>query len=189
LSESERDLLERCRLGDQDAWRGLVSRHLRRVFAVAYRFTGRVEEAEDLVQEIFMKVFQNLSRFDGSEAVFPAWLLTLARHHAIDHVRKARTGAVDPSILESLPSNADGPDRRLEGTERTMLVHRGLRALPSELREVLVLRDLEGLSYQETAEALKIPLGTAKSRVNRGRLELARRLMGASPSREDSGGL
>jgi RNA polymerase sigma-70 factor (ECF subfamily) len=186
LTDSDDGLLGRCRRGDEAAWQTLVSRHMRRVFCLAYRFTGRVDEAEDLSQDIFLKVFQNLSGFEGNEASFPAWLLTLARHQAIDHLRrgKAERGAVNPEVLETLPSRVEGPERRLEGVERAGLVHRGLRALPPELREVLILRDLEGLAYQELAETLALPIGTVKSRVNRGRLELARRLLGSRPRGE-----
>jgi RNA polymerase sigma-70 factor (ECF subfamily) len=186
VTDSDDGLLGRCRRGDEAAWQNLVSRHMRRVFCLAYRFTGRVDEAEDLSQDIFLKVFQSLSRFEGGEGLFPGWLLTLARHQAIDHLRhgKAERLAVDPAVLETLPGRGEGPLSQLEGVERASLVHRGLRALPPELREVLILRDLEGLAYQEMADVLGIPVGTVKSRVNRGRLELARRLLGSRPPRE-----
>ena len=179
MSETDTGLLLRCRQGDETAWKTLVARHAGRIFGLAYRFTGRVDEAEDLSQEIFVKVFQNLSRFEGEEALFPAWLLTLARHSAIDHLRRGRMDrqAVPPDILETLPSKAEGPERILEKAERAGLVRRGLRSLPHDLREALILRDLEGLSYEEAAHAAHVPVGTLKSRVNRGRLELARRLL------------
>jgi RNA polymerase sigma-70 factor (ECF subfamily) len=181
LSDSDKDLLLRCRRGDEAAWKALVARHTGRVFGLAYRFTGRVDEAEDLTQDIFVKVFQNLSRFDGEEAVFPAWLLTLARHSAIDHLRRGRMErqALPPEALDTVPSKAEGPERVFEKAERAGLVRRGLRSLPHELREALILRDLEGLSYEEAAKAAHVPVGTLKSRVNRGRLELARRLVGS----------
>jgi len=151
---------------------------------VAYRFSGRVDEAEDLTQDIFVKVYQNLDRFKEAEGAFPTWLATVARHHAIDHYRrrrKERLHQVDPEILEWTPSNDEGPLRGLERDERVRLVRRGLRSLPAEMREVLVLYDLEGLSYDEIASILSIPMGTVKSRVNRGRLELARRLVPRRP--------
>jgi RNA polymerase sigma-70 factor (ECF subfamily) len=180
LDESDDDLLERCRGGDQAAWRELVARHTRRVFGLAYRFTGRVDEAEDLTQEIFVKVYQTLDRYHPAHGAFGAWLAAVARNQAIDQYRRRRQErlrrADDPAIVERADSGEEGPLLSLERQERVRLVHRGLRALPPELREPLVLCDLRGLAYEEVAEALAIPLGTVKSRINRGRLELAKRL-------------
>ena len=157
-----------------------MSQYTRRVFGLAYRFTGRVDEAEDLTQEIFVKVYQTLDRFTETEGSFPAWLMTVARNHAIDHYRRRkeehRRKADDPAVIEFMASGEEGPLRALERGERVALVHRGLRALPLDLREPLILCDLQGLAYEEAAETLQIPLGTVKSRINRGRLELARRL-------------
>jgi RNA polymerase sigma-70 factor (ECF subfamily) len=179
VSEADEGLLERCRTGDRAAWNMLIGRHMGRVFGLAYRFTGRVDEAEDLTQDVFVKVFQRLGQFDGPETLFPAWLLTLARHLALDRLRreKARPSS-EPDLLESLPSRTPGPDRKLEEIESAGIVRNGLRRLPVVLREAVILRDLEGLSYEEAAEIAGVPVGTVKSRVNRGRIELARRLEG-----------
>jgi RNA polymerase sigma-70 factor (ECF subfamily) len=175
-------LLRRCREGDQAAWRELVSRHTRRVFGLAYRFAGRVDEAEDLTQEIFVKVYQGIDRYSPSDGAFPTWLGAVARNHAIDHYRRRReerTRRVDKAeTLEEIPSAADSPFRRLQREERAQLVRRGIRALPAQLREPLILCDLQGLAYEEIATTLALPLGTVKSRINRGRLELAKRLVG-----------
>jgi RNA polymerase sigma-70 factor (ECF subfamily) len=180
LTESDDDLLQGCRAGSQAAWKELVSRHTRRVFALAYRFTGRVDEAEDLTQEIFVRVYQSLDHFQ-ERGSFSAWLLVVARNQAIDHYRSVREerlrrgGGTD--ALEAIASQADGPLRSLEREERVSLVRKGLRSLPRELREALILCDLEELPYDEIAALLKVPLGTVKSRINRGRLELAKRLL------------
>ena len=182
LSETESDLVRRCRGGDEAAWRDLVALHTRRVFGLAYRFTGRVDEAEDLTQEVFIKVYQTLGRFEAASGSFGAWLMTVARNHAIDHYRRRRQEqrrkADDPAIIEFADSGGESPLSSLERQERVQLVHRGLRALPLELREPLILCDLQGLPYEEVAGVLGIPLGTVKSRINRGRLELAKRLVG-----------
>jgi RNA polymerase sigma-70 factor (ECF subfamily) len=180
LVESDDDLLNQCRRGDQAAWRELVARHTRRVFGLAYRFTGRVDEAEDLTQEIFIKVYQTLDRYQAAQGAFASWLGAVARNQSIDHYRRRRQErlrkADDPAVIERMDSGEEGPLLSLERQERVRLVHRGLKALPLELREPLVLCDLQGLAYEEVAEALAIPLGTVKSRINRGRLELAKRL-------------
>ena len=188
MSDIEPDLLRRCREGDQAAWRDLVAEHGRRVFNLAYRFVGRVDEAEDMTQEIFLKVYRSLDRFRPSDGSFPAWLMTVARNHAIDRYRQRSEErlrmADDPGALEGARSEEHGPLKSLEREERARFVHRGLRSLPVALREPLILCDLEGLSYEEAASALAIPLGTVKSRINRGRLELARRLLSAAGAHE-----
>jgi RNA polymerase sigma-70 factor (ECF subfamily) len=181
LSDIDPDLLRRCREGDQAAWRDLVSEHGRRVFNLAYRFVGRVDEAEDVTQEIFVKVYRSLDRFRPQEGSFPAWLMTVARNHAIDRYRGRRVRvADDPAALAAVPAEDEGPLKILEREERKHFVHRGLRSLPPALREPLILCDLEGLSHQEAAASLDIPVGTVKSRLNRGRLELAKRLLAAA---------
>lgn len=182
LTESDSDLLQRCRAGDQSAWRDLVARHTRRVFNLAYRFVGRVDEAEDLTQEVFIKVYQSLDRYRQAEGAFTTWLTTVARNQVIDNYRRRREEkrrrVEDPEILDVMASAEEGPLRELQREERVEFVRRGLRALPPDLREPLILCDLQGLPYEEVAGILRIPLGTVKSRINRGRLELARRLLG-----------
>jgi RNA polymerase sigma-70 factor (ECF subfamily) len=183
LSDNEGDVVARCRQGDETAWRELVGRHTRRVFGIAYRFVGRVDEAEDLTQDIFVKVFQSLDRYRESDGAFSTWVGTVARNHAIDDYRRRREERArridDPAVMDRVPAGEESVLRSLEREDQKQLVHRGLRALPVELREALVLCDLQGLSYDEVAAALQIPLGTVKSRINRGRLELARRLLSA----------
>ncbi|HSD28229.1 MAG TPA: sigma-70 family RNA polymerase sigma factor [Vicinamibacteria bacterium] len=182
MTTTDADLVPRCRAGDEVAWRELVTRHTRRVFGLAYRFTGRVDEAEDLTQEVFVKVFQTLGRYRESEGPFGGWLMAVARNHAIDHYRRGRQErlrrAEDPAVLDSMPARQEHPIAGLERDERKRLVHSGLRALPLDLRLPLILCDLSGMPYEEIASELGIPLGTVKSRINRARLELAKRLLG-----------
>lgn len=179
---TDADLLPRCRTGDEGAWRELVAQHARKVFGLAYRFTGRVDEAEDLTQEVFVKVFQTLHRYREADGPFGGWLMAVARNHAIDNYRRRRQERLrrsdDVSVLETMPAKGEHPTAGLERQERAALVHAGLRALPPDLRLPLVLCDLQGLPYDEIAAALQIPLGTVKSRINRARLELAKRLLG-----------
>ena len=182
MTTTDADLLPRCRVGDEVAWRELVTRHTRRVFGLAYRFTGRVDEAEDLTQEVFVKVYQTLGRYRESDGPFGGWLMAVARNHAIDNYRRRKQErlrrADDPAVLETVAARDEHPIAGLEREERSRLVHSGLRALPPDLRLPLVLCDLQGLPYEEIASALGIPLGTVKSRINRARVELAKRLLG-----------
>jgi RNA polymerase sigma-70 factor (ECF subfamily) len=142
-----------------------------------------VDEAEDLTQDIFVKVFQSLDRYRESDGAFGTWVGTVARNHAIDNYRRRREERSRRHRGSRRARRAartdESPLRSLERAEQARIVHRGLRALPADLREPLVLCDLKGLSYEEAAATLQIPLGTVKSRINRGRLELAKRLMGA----------
>ncbi len=182
LTTTDALLLPACRDGDEAAWRSLVELHTRKVFGLAYRFTGRVDEAEDLTQEVFVKVYQTLHKYREADGPFGAWLMAVARNHAIDHYRRGKQERArrteDPLVLETAPAREEHPIAGLEREERVRLVHRGLRALPPELRLPLILCDLQGLSYDEIAKSLEVPLGTVKSRINRARLELAKRLLG-----------
>lgn len=182
MTEGDGELLERCRRGDEAAWRELLTRHSRKVFGLCYRFAGRVDEAEDLTQEVFLRVYQNLDRYRSGAGAFSTWLMTVARNHAIDHYRRRREECQRrddraEGEMELLPSGDEGPVMALERKERVQLVQRGLRALPEDLREPIVLCDLQGLPYEEVAKVLALPIGTVKSRLNRGRLELAKRLL------------
>jgi RNA polymerase sigma-70 factor (ECF subfamily) len=188
LSASDDELIRLCREGSEAAWQDLVSRHTRRVFGVAYRFCGRVDEAEDLTQEVFVKVYQKLDRYRDQDGAFTTWLTTIARNQAIDLYRRRREERQrrvdDPERIDVTASPGGGQQAELERNERVELVRSGLRALPQDLREPLMLCDIRGLSYDEAARTLEIPLGTVKSRINRGRLELARRLMGRRETME-----
>jgi RNA polymerase sigma-70 factor (ECF subfamily) len=182
LTTTDVDLVSRCRRGDEAAWHELVGQHTRKVFGLAYRFTGHVDEAEDLTQEVFVKVYQTLDRYRENDGPFGAWLMAVARNHAIDRYRRRKQERTrrsdDPAVLERMAAPGEHPIAGLEREERAALVHRGLRALPPDLRLPLILCDLQGMPYEEIATRLAIPLGTVKSRINRARLELAKRLVG-----------
>ena len=190
MTTTDADLLSRCRKGDEAAWHELVASYTRKVFGLAYRFTGRVDEAEDLTQEVFVKVYQTLDRYRENDGAFGAWLMAVARNHAIDQYRRRKQERTrrsdDTEVLERIAAPGEHPLAGLERQERASLVHRALRALPLDLRLPLILCDLQGLSYDRIAAELQVPLGTVKSRINRARLELAKRLTGRR--RELAGG-
>jgi RNA polymerase sigma-70 factor (ECF subfamily) len=182
-------LIERCLARDDAAWEEIVARYRRRVFHIAWKFTGRHAEAEDLTQEIFLKVFKSLDRFHR-DADFGTWLSSVARNYCIDRYRagkREREVVVEDLLAFDLAPAASGnPYRELESRDRTSFVRRGLDQLPDKLREAVVLRDLVGLTYQEMADRLGLPEGTVKSRINRGREELARLLLRAQAGRGGS---
>ena len=182
-------LIQRCLQGDQLAWELIVRQYRRKVFNVAYKFVGRHDEAEDLTQEIFLKVFKSLDTFDR-RANFQTWLISVSRNLCIDHYRSVRkereTIDRDMDAGRLTPASADpGPMARLEQRDRVDLLRRALARLPEALRTAVVMRDLQERSYQEIAERLRLPEGTVKSRINRGRAELARQVRTLRP--EDPG--
>jgi RNA polymerase sigma-70 factor (ECF subfamily) len=173
-------LIERCLKGDQRAWDEIVRLYWRKVFNVAYKFVGRQDEAEDLAQDIFLKLFKSLKTFDR-RANFSTWLISVSRNLCIDHYRSVRrerdlvTHDVDVVSL-ARPSALDSPQVALERRDRVALLRAALDKLAPSLRTAVMLRDIQELSYQEIAETLGVPEGTVKSRINRGRTELARQI-------------
>src|SRR5665213_531871 len=180
--ESDSTLVERCLSGDDAAWEQLVRLHTRRVYGLCYRFTGRDSEAQDLTQDVFLRVFRALAGFRSTEGSFATWLTRLTRNLLIDHYRRTRNERVTDSIEEQLPRVEEGfvsvsrPDAALAGREASELLQGALAKLSPDLRETIILRDLQEMEYREIAQVLSIPEGTVKSRLNRGRAELGRLL-------------
>ena len=174
------DLIERCLRGDQQAWEQIVRQHWRKVFNVAYKFVGKHDEAEDLTQDIFLKIFKSLDTFDR-RANFQTWLISVSRNLCIDHYRSVRKERetidrdVDPGDLTPV-SHEISPYAALEHQDRVTLLREAMAELPDTLRTAVLLRDISELSYLEIAEKLRLPEGTVKSRINRGRTELARQI-------------
>jgi RNA polymerase sigma factor (sigma-70 family) len=173
-------LIEQCLTGDQAAWETVVRQNWRKVFNVAYKFVGKHDEAEDLTQDIFLKIFKALGTFDR-RANFQTWIISISRNLCIDHYRSVRkerqtiAREVDAGDLQPVSSDR-GPYASAEHQDLRILLRQALQVLPATLRTAVVLRDLQELSYQEIADRLGLPEGTVKSRINRGRLELARQL-------------
>lgn len=173
-------LIQRCLAGDQVAWERIVRLHWRRVFNVAYKFVGKHDEAEDLTQDIFIKIFKSLGTFDR-RANFQTWLISVSRNLCIDHYRSVRKERqtidrdVDANDL-SPATHEPGPMASLEQQDRVVLLRQALGSLPESLRTAVVMRDIQELSYQDIATRLNLPEGTVKSRINRGRNELARQI-------------
>ena len=173
-------LVEQCMAGNEAAWEELVRLHTRRVYSVCYRFTGTSEEAQDLTQEVFLRVFRTLKSFRAGEGSFGVWLNRLTRNLLIDHYRRSRADRKTESLDDQLPKIEESTaltsrtDGMLAGREASELLQGALQKLSPELRETVILRDVEELEYREIAQVLSVPEGTVKSRLNRGRAELAR---------------
>jgi RNA polymerase sigma-70 factor, ECF subfamily len=188
--EETNALVRRCLQGDGHAWQQIVESQHRRVYGLCYRFTGSASDAEDLTQDVFLKVYRNLKTFDVERGSFPTWLTTLTRNLLVDHFRRTRAEQTTHSLdagWEDPDGNASSPAEKLHTQEADplknymdrelqALVQQALLQVSPELREAVILRDLKDLDYKEIAEVLRIPEGTVKSRISRGRMELARLL-------------
>jgi RNA polymerase sigma-70 factor (ECF subfamily) len=174
------DLVRRCRAGDGAAWEEIVSTFSRRIFNLAYRFTSSVEAAEDLTQEVFIRIYRTLDQYDSKHGDLSNWLMRLARNLIIDDYRHRQRNPQNTMAEDvedhtfHLKAVGGSMQKEMERREMARQVQEGIDKLPPDLRTCVILRDIEELSYQEIVELLKIPEGTVKSRINRGRIELAK---------------
>lgn len=171
-------LARRAAAGQPQAWDELIARHGERLFNLALHFAGSVEEAEDLTQEIFLRLYQSLRLYRG-DCPLLGWALRLSRNLCIDHYRRLRrerlSTAVSDEVLEHLPA-ADDPQARAQAQQELRVVYAVLAEMPEDLAEIILLRDLQDWSIEETAAYLDVPTGTVKSRLHRARLELGERV-------------
>jgi RNA polymerase sigma-70 factor (ECF subfamily) len=182
-------LIRRCIAGDAAAWEEIVQRYHRRIYNICYRFAGSGDDAQDLTQEVFIKMYRTLNTYDVGRAAFMTWVTTVTRNLLVDHFRKTKhdrmTDSLDVPVSEhedamplsdKIEDSSLPPDARVQSRETRESVHHALQKLSPELREAVILRDLQDMDYREIATVLKVPEGTVKSRINRGRAELARLL-------------
>ena len=181
MQTTDAELVKGCLAGDRVAWETIVRQFHQRIYNLAYRFTGRFDEAEDLTQEIFLKVYRSLTSYRPESGALVIWMIRVGRNHIIDHYRKFKTERsqtdsieVEYEKAEENPPRYASPAQALEQRELSERVRRALLRVSGDLREAVILRDLEEFTYEEIAATLKLPLGTVKSRINRGRAELAR---------------
>jgi RNA polymerase sigma-70 factor (ECF subfamily) len=180
-------LVRRCIAGDAVAWEEIVQRYNRRIYNICYRFAGSADDAQDLTQEVFIKMYRMMSSYDVGRGAFMTWVTTITRNLLVDHFRKTKQDRVTESLdgassehedamplSERIPDKASPPDARMQSRETGETVHHALQKLSPELREAVILRDLQDMDYREIAAVLRVPEGTVKSRINRGRAELAR---------------
>jgi len=182
-------LVRRCIAGDAGAWEDIVQRYHRRIYNICYRFAGSADDAQDLTQEVFIKIYRTLNSYDLGRGAFMTWVTSITRNLLVDHFRKSKQDRLTDSLdagaseheeaqplSEQIQDKAVPPDASVQHRETRETVHRALQKLSPELREAVVLRDLQDMDYREIATVLKVPEGTVKSRINRGRTELARLL-------------
>ncbi len=182
-------LVRRCVAGDAAAWEEIVHRFNRRIYNICYRFAGGADDAEDLTQEVFIKIYRTMASFDSGRASFNTWVTTVTRNLLVDHFRKTKNERITDSMDAPVGEDDDGrslseqiedkgvsQDQHIERLQTKQMVHEALQKISPELREAVILRDLQDMDYRDIAAVLKVPEGTVKSRINRGRTELARLL-------------
>ena len=182
-------LVRRCVAGDAAAWEEIVQRYHRRIYNICYRFTGSGTDADDLTQEVFIKMYRTLNTYEAERGAFMTWVTTMTRNLLVDHFRKTRQERITDSLdttaseqedamplNERIPDRGPAPDTKVQSREAGEAVHQALQKLSPELREAVILRDLQDMDYREIATVLRVPEGTVKSRINRGRAELGRLL-------------
>jgi RNA polymerase sigma-70 factor (ECF subfamily) len=174
--------------GDSGAWAELVREHHRKVYGLCYRFTGSAADAEDLTQDVFLKIYSNLASFDMGRGSLQVWITTMTRNLLVDNFRRTKnqraTGSLDDGWdqseelkpIDRLTSQNPSPHEMAAKKELEKMVQNALSHVSVELREAVILRDLQDMDYKEIAQVLQIPEGTVKSRISRGRAELARLL-------------
>ena len=180
------EIVKRCLRGDESAYRELVERYQRQVYSLALRMVRQSQDAEDLTQETFVRMFRALDRYDPTRS-FAAWLFTIASRLSIDHLRRRKArpislvqrepGGVEEREME-IPDPSLGPDELASHGEEELRTQQLIDSLPPHYRVVVVLRHQQDLSYEEIAETLHLPLGTVKARIHRARALLKQRLEG-----------
>ena len=187
--------IARCVAGDAHAWEGLVATYHRRIYAHCYRFTGSHVEAEDMTQDIFVKLYCNLSSYDTGRGSFHHWLQNVTRNHLVDYFRRSRVARFSTSLDAAFDGEEDGltladrlmdsapsQEERFADLELKLRVRTAVNQLSDTSRETITLCALEERGNRETAQLLKIQEGTVRSRLSRARVELAKLLQPVEPS-------
>jgi RNA polymerase sigma-70 factor, ECF subfamily len=173
-------ILTRCRAGDALAWEALVRQFQSRVYGIAYHYVGNAEDARDLAQEIFLRVFENLSACSDARMFLP-WIIRISRNACIDHLRKKKARSDGKGValetIADLPSGGATPEQQWADSSRKRLIYRALKELTGLNQEIIILKEIQGMHLEEIASMLEVPLGTIKSRSNRARIELARKVL------------
>lgn len=182
MQASDVNLVNRCLEGDSQAWEVIVRAYTGRLLNMGYQYLGSYAVAEELTQDIFLKVYQNLGSFHPETGSLKSWIMRVGRNLIIDYYRahKREKNVAGSEELEVLDLKSDSknetPFENLYLAEKAEFLYSLLEKISPELREAVILRDIEGLAYQEISDRVGIPVGTVKSRINRGRLELSRKM-------------
>ena len=181
---TDNELIERCKHGDRDAFTAIMEKYQNLVFGMAYNILSDYQDAEDAAQDTFVKAYKSISSFKGQSA-FTTWLYVICKNSCNDILRKRQKHSQvmsidsddsDDSPIREIKSDKPTPEEQAELNETQKIVREAINSLKNEYKEVLVLSDMQQLSYDEVSAILKIPVGTVKSRLNRARNALRKKL-------------
>ncbi len=179
-------ILARCAAGDALAWEAVVRQFQSRIYSISYHYVGNAEDARDLTQDIFIRIYRNIASCLDAEMFLP-WVIRIARNACVDHLRRrnARPHGREVALDDAVGLHAEGkrPDEEYAAASRKNLIHRALAELSLLNREIIILKEIQGLQLNEIADMLHVPLGTIKSRSNRARIELARKVVSMDTDR------
>jgi RNA polymerase sigma-70 factor (ECF subfamily) len=174
------EIAEKLKAGDQEVWNMVVDKYSKKVYNMALNFAGNSDDAADITQEVFLKVYNNIDKF-RDEKNFTSWLLRLSKNYCIDYWRRSkyqrRSIQLDDNLQVESTAESTTPEDAVIKKHDALFLRKKLRLLPPDLRALLIMRDIQDFSYQEIAEHLNIPLGTTKSRINRARTKLAKLIL------------
>lgn len=175
MNKNDDDLIARIKSGDRTAFEAIVKRYQDRIYNLCLYMLKDRQNAQEAAQDVFVKAFRNLENFQPRASLY-TWLYRISINTSIDHLRKLPSATAADGALTGLSSGAPSPERCLEAKETTAVVQNALQELSPELRAAIVLREMEGLAYDEIAATLHISIGTVKSRIARAREALHRLL-------------
>jgi RNA polymerase sigma-70 factor (ECF subfamily) len=175
------DIIKKLKAADTEAWNMLVESFSKKVYNLALNFAGNKDDAADITQEIFLKIYNNIDKFE-EERNFSSWVMKLSKNHCIDYWRKNKNSRQNVELDENIYTNSLHdhtltPEASLIKENEIIYLRTKLQQLPPDLRSLIIMRDIQDCSYQEISENLDIPLGTTKSRINRARLKLAKLIL------------
>lgn len=182
------ETIKQCQSGDPTAWETLVRMYQGRVYAMAFQYLNNHDDASEITQDVFLKVYQQIKQFKGDH--FLAWLLFITRNQAIDRLRWLKVRSDTQPKTESDPDFVDPglrPDQHFEQKHKQSLIYRAMRKLAPQKRELVMMKEVQGLKFKEIASMLGLPVGTVKSRSNQARMELARAVLEIEPEYGEGG--
>ncbi len=176
------EIVRRLKAGEQEAWNMIINRYSKKVYNMALNFAGNADDASDITQDVFLKVYNNIGKF-RDDSSFTSWLLRLSKNYCIDYWRKNKYNRKQIELNDSLnlrdetEGKAKTPEEAVLMKSDVAYLRKKLLLLTPDLRALIIMRDIQDYSYQEIAEHLNIPLGTTKSRINRARTKLAKLIL------------
>lgn len=187
MSDNEKALVERAKSGDIEAFEKLIEGCQKKVFNIAFRMIGNYDDANELAQEVFLKAFRSIKKFKG-DSLFSTWIYKVTANVCLDEIRRRKNKFIysldeeveygDGELKRQIPDNAPTPDVEVEINEIKNVVNKSIQELPKDYKSIIILRDIQGLSYDEISKIFDCPEGTVKSRINRARQALKKILQG-----------